>query len=69
MKIKHINNEYFCFTFYDADENASFKETVDTYLKERTDLYYIVEETGILVMKQVIARVLDPKTQVLLKLQ
>lgn len=68
MKIRHIRNDYFCFTFYDGDENKSFRELVHNYLMEQTELFYIVEETGILVMRQVIVRVLDPKTITWLKL-
>lgn len=69
MIVRHINNNYFSFTFeYDHNKIIDSYGIVTDLLREQTDLFYIVEQTGFSSNPEIIARILDENTATWLKL-
>lgn len=68
MIIKHINQEYFMFCFDKSYKDKDVRTIVKNLLNEQTELFYIIEEPGIYTNNDVIARVIDARTFMWLKL-
>lgn len=69
MKIKHLKNDYYVFTFdYINTSEIDHSAIVDNFLRQQTDSFYIIEENGFYTRPAVVVRVLDPDTLLWLKL-